>query len=128
MSANKFSQDALEPMLDQLDEQGRTPETLHADGGYGRDGNVVGADSRGVDLQSPAAGNPPQNDTLTVDDFAIDEASETVERCPAGRLPESSVYDSEKGRTRTVMSACKKPTHSKRTTRFAPEASRSTAD
>ena len=103
--AHKSDQDALEPMLDQLDEQGRTPETLHADGGYGRDGNVVGADSRGVDLQSPAAGNPPQNDTLTVDDFAIDEASETVERCPAGCVPESSVYDSEKGRTRTVMSA-----------------------
>jgi len=103
--AHKSDQDALEPMLDQLGEQARTPETMHADGGYGRDENVVNAAGRGVDLQSPAAGNPPQNDTLTVDDFAIDEASETVERCPAGCVPESSVHDSEKGRTRTVMSA-----------------------
>ena len=103
--AHKSDQDALEPMLDQLEEQNRTPETMHADGGYGRDENVVAAADRGVDLQSPAAGNPPQNDTLTVDDFAIDESSETVEHCPAGCVPESSVYDSEKGRTRTVMSA-----------------------
>ena len=103
--AHKSDQDAPEPMLDQLEEQDRTPETLHADGGYGRDNNVVAAADRGVDLQSPAAGNPPQNDTLTVDDFAIDEASETVERCPAGCVPRSSVHDSEKGRTRTVMSA-----------------------
>ena len=34
--AHKSDQDALEPMLDQLGGQGRTPETLHADGGYGR--------------------------------------------------------------------------------------------
>lgn len=103
--AHKSDQDALEPMLDQLDEQDRTPETMYADGGYGRDENVVEAGGRGVDLQSPVAGSPPRNDTLTVDDFAIDEASETVERCPAGCVPESSVHDSEKGRTRTVFSA-----------------------
>jgi len=104
--AHKSDQDALVPILDQLDEQDRTPETLHADGGYGRDENVVEAASRGVDLQSPVAGKAPQNEgDLTVDDFAIDEATETVERCPAGRVPESSVHDSEKGRTRTVFSA-----------------------
>jgi len=103
--AHKSDQDALVPILDQLDEQDRMPETLHADGGYGRDENVVEAAARGVDLQSPVAGGPPQNDTLTVDDFVIDEATETVERCPAGCMPESSVHDTEKGRTRTVMSA-----------------------
>jgi len=103
--AHKSDQDALVGILDQLGEQDRMPETLHADGGYGRDENVVEADSRGVDLQSPVAGNPPQNDILTVDDFAIDEASETVERCPAGCVPESSVHDAKKGRTRTVMPA-----------------------
>ena len=103
--AHKSDQNALAGVLDQLDAQGRTPETMHADGGYGRDENVIEAASRGVDLQSPVAGKAPQNDTLTVDDFAIDEASETVERCPAGCTPKSSLHDTEKGRTRTVMSA-----------------------
>jgi IS5 family transposase len=104
--AHVCDQDAVEPMLDQLAEHDRTPETLYADTGYGRDENVVEAERRGVDLQSPVAGQPPQNaDDLTVDDFVIDAASETVERCPAGCEPPSSVHDAESGRTRTVMRA-----------------------
>ncbi len=82
------------------------PESLYGDGGYGRDENVVKAAARGVDLQSPVAGGPPQNEgDLTVDDFAIDERTETVERCPNGCVPTSSTHDAEKGRTRTVMEA-----------------------
>jgi len=101
--AHKSDQDAVEPMLDQLAAGDRLPETLHADGGYGRDENVVEAERRGVDLQSPVTDSPQQG-SLTVDDFAIDEAAETVERCPNGCVPESSEHDVEKGRTRTVMS------------------------
>jgi len=107
--AHQSDQEAVAPMLDQLDEHDRTPETLYADGGYGRDENVVKAEARGVDLQSPVAGGPPQNqDELTVDDFAIDEGTETVARCPNGCVPTSSTYDPEKGQTQTVMpaSAC----------------------
>ena len=107
--AHQSDQDAVEPMLDQLEPNDRRPEVLYADGGYGRDENVVKADARGVDLQSPVAGGPPQNDgELTVDDFVIDEESETVERCPNGCVPTSSTHDAEKGRTQTVMpaSAC----------------------
>jgi len=107
--AHQSDQEAVEPMLDQLGKHDRRPEILYGDGGYGRDENVVKADARGVDLQSPVAGGPPQNDgELTVDDFAIDEQSETVERCPNGCVPTSSTYDAEKGRTQTVMpaSAC----------------------
>ena len=104
--AHASDQDALEPMLDQLAEYDRTPETLYGDTGYGRDENVVEADRRGVDLQSPVAGQPPANsDDLTVDDFVIDQTSETVQRCPAGCEPESSVHDAESGRTHTVMRA-----------------------
>ena len=104
--AHRSDQDAVEPMLDQLEQHDRTPKTLYADGGYGRDENVVKAEARGVDLQSPVAGGPPQNEgDLTVDDFAIDERTETVERCPNGCVPASSAHDGEKGQTRTVMEA-----------------------
>lgn len=103
-------QDALVPMLDQLQRQDRSPEILYADTGFGRDENVVAAEQRGVDLQSPVAGAAPQEaGELTVDDFVIDERTETVSRCPNGSVPVSSEHDVQRGRTRTVMndSACR---------------------
>jgi len=102
--AHQSDQDAVEPMLDQLAEHGRAPDSMYADTGYGRDENVVEAERRGVDLQSPVGGGSPQNpENLTVDDFVIDEATETVRRCPNGCVPKSSTHDPEKGETRTVM-------------------------
>jgi hypothetical protein len=102
--AHESDQEAVKPMLDQLARQDRKPEIMYTDGGYGRDENVVDAERRGVDLQSPVAGQAPQNEgDLTVDDFVIDEATETVERCPNGCVPISSTHDAEKGRTRTEM-------------------------
>jgi len=96
--------EALEPMLDQLDERGRLPESLGADTHYGSDENVVAAERRGVDLQSPVAGQAPGRDgDLTMDDFVIDEQAETVERCPNGCEPQSSVHDDQTGTTTTVM-------------------------
>jgi len=96
--------DALEPMLDQLEAHGRTPELLHADTHYGSDANVESAAKKGVDLQSPVSGSTSGNeDDLTLDDFVIDEKSETVTRCPNGCEPESSEHDSKSGKTTTVM-------------------------
>ena len=45
---------------------------------------------------------------MNIDDFNIGEASEEVICCPAGHQPESSVYDGQTGKTRTIMpeSAC----------------------
>ena len=42
---------------------------------------------------------------LTIDDFVVDEDTQTVECCPNGHEPVSSVHDPDKGRTRTVMDA-----------------------
>jgi hypothetical protein len=102
--ADAQDRDALVPMLDQLETQDRLPETAYTDSHYGSDDNVVVAADRGVDLQSPVSGSSPESESdLTVDDFVIDEQSETVVRCPNGCEPESSVHDSEQGRTTTVM-------------------------
>lgn len=104
--AHTSDQEAVDPMLDQLDSHDRKPEVLYADGGYGRDENVVNAEKRGVDLQSPTSGMSPQDaEALTVDDFVIDEETETVERCPNGCEPTSSRYDADKGETTTEMSS-----------------------
>lgn len=102
--AHCSDQDALKPMLDELQQHSLLPEALYADTGYGRDENVVEAQARGVDLQSPVAGAAPQNpQDLTVDDFDIDEQTEEVRCCPNGHVPLSSQHDRQTGTTKTVM-------------------------
>jgi len=103
--AHCSDQDAVEPMLDQLEAHGRTPEKLVADTGYGSDHNVVAAEARGVDLQSPVGGKPPAEGQLTLKDFVIDPSNEAVLRCPHGCRPASSVHDKQTGRTTTWMEA-----------------------
>jgi hypothetical protein len=100
-------QDAVEPMLDQLESHDREPELLFGDTHYGSDENVEAAAQRGVDLQSPVSGvTPGQPGDLTIDDFVIDETSHEVQRCPAGHTPLSSQYDSEQDQTVTEMDPC----------------------
>lgn len=99
--------DAVEPMLDQLEEANRMPEIALADGAYGSDENVEHAEARGVDLQSPVSGTPENNDAyaMNIDDFVVNEKTEEVELCPAGNRPVSSSHNTETGKTRTVMDA-----------------------
>ena len=102
--AHCYDQDTVEPMLDDLEQQDSLPKVLYADTHYGSDANVEAAAKRGVDLQSPVSGSTSQKDgDLTLDDFVIDEESETVTRCPNGCETASSVHDSESGKTTTVM-------------------------
>ena len=102
--AHCSDQDALEPMLDQLEANDRKPELLFADTHYGSDENVEATACRGVDLQSPVSGVTPSNaGDLTIDDFVIDEERQVVARCPAGHEPLSSQYDPKKDQTVTEM-------------------------
>jgi hypothetical protein len=96
---------ATGPVLEQLDEQGLLPELLLADTHYGGDESVVRAREKGVDVQAPVGGIKTQRapDALSIDDFVVDEATETVERCPAGHRPVCSEHDAHSGRTRTEM-------------------------
>ena len=100
--------DALTPMLDQLEEAGRMPEELAADTAYAGDENVQAADARGVDLIGPVPGRSPELDaaTLTVDDFAFDERTGTIDACPAGHAPTSCSRDAATTRIEMPASAC----------------------
>ena len=105
--AHCSDQDAVKPMLDQLDTNDRQPELLFGDTHYGSDENVEAAAQRGVDLQSPVSGVTPGNAAdLTIDDFVIDDERHVVQRCPAGHEPLSSQYDSEQDQTVTEMAPC----------------------
>jgi hypothetical protein len=102
--------EAVEPVLDRLEESSLLPKELLVDTSYASDENVQKAEARGVELVGPVPGSGGQeaDDELTIDDFNIDESTEQVVCCPAGHEPVSSIYDPETGKTRTVMpdSAC----------------------
>lgn len=101
---------AVAGMLDRLKAGARLPEELLADTLYTGDDNVQAAEARGVDLIGPVPGRAPEAgpEALTIDDFAWDERTGTVDTCPAGHRPTSCSFDAETATTRVEMpaSAC----------------------
>lgn len=104
---------AVEPVLDTLEQTDLLPEELIADTLYCSDENVQRAEQRGVELVGPVSGSDKANEDasyerLTIDDFDIDEQTEEVKCCPAGHVPQSSTVDEQTEKTTTVMpeSAC----------------------
>ena len=106
-------QTAVEPdttaagkVLDSLEESELLPREMFADTHYCSDENIQAAAERGVELVGPVqCGSLSDKDVdhLNVDDFDIDEQTEEVACCPAGHQPQSSVHDSQTGKTKTVM-------------------------
>jgi len=104
---------AMEPVLNTLEQTELLPEALIADTLYCSDENVQKTEQRGVELVGPVSGPDTANENasferLTIDDFDIDEHTEDVKCCPAGHAPKSSVVDEQTEKTMTVMpeSAC----------------------
>ena len=101
---------AVVPVLDQLKEGERLPNELLADTIYCGDENVQAAAALGVDLVGPVPGRAPAADpgALTVDDFAWNEHTRTIDACPAGHRPTSCSHDAKTATTRVEMpaSAC----------------------
>jgi hypothetical protein len=106
-TASRPDEDAVEPVLDQLEKNQNVPELLLADGNYGSDNNVQKAAERGVDLQAPVKGKVAEETihALNIDDFVVAEEAETVERCPTGCVPKTSLHDPKTGKTTTLMNA-----------------------
>jgi hypothetical protein len=109
-TASELDADAVEPMLDQLEQAERKPEEMLADTLYTGDENVQAAAARGVDLVGPVPGRAPEAnaEAMTVDDFGWDERTGTIDACPAGHQPTSCERDEATARTRIDMpaSAC----------------------
>jgi hypothetical protein len=123
---------ALPLVLDELATQQVLPATLLADTLYGSDENVQAAASGGVELVSPTqdgahaaaaptvAGSTDQTEVardqadgmtvamdgeVTLADFVLVGATETVTQCPKGQTPASSRPDRSTGKTTTTMPA-----------------------
>jgi len=106
-TAYETDEAALVSMLDELEQANLLPEAMLADTVYANDENVQVAAARGVELVGPIPGRAPEssNEALTIDDFAVDERTGTVETCPAGHEPLSSTRDEQTGKTKIEMPA-----------------------
>jgi hypothetical protein len=109
---------ALPPLLEQLQEQERLPESMLADTAYGSDENVRLAETLNVELVSPVAGpkgeekaqaTSPAADAapaiapLSIDDFALDERTGQVKVCPSGKIPLQVLHDAKTETTTIAM-------------------------
>lgn len=99
--------EAVRPMLEQLDANGLTPEQMLADTAYGSDENYATAESFGVELVAPVPGRDPElgADELTLDDFAHNEVTGSVDACPAGHSPLQVTRDETTQTTTVFLSA-----------------------
>ena len=112
-TASEHDAHAVKPILESLKSQGLLPESMLADTAYGSDENVQLAAKDGVELVSPVGGpkgeatpdstaETPAVEPLSIDDFAVDERTGQVDRCPAGRIPLTVTCDAN-GKTTVEM-------------------------
>jgi IS5 family transposase len=102
-TAAEQDSNSLMPVVEQLVEQERTPDTLLADTGYGSDENVQAAAQQGVELVAPVAGarkggsvnGADETSPLHALDFARDKDTGEVVRCPMGNVPLAVGNDGE---------------------------------
>jgi len=96
--------DAIEPVVDALERNRLTPESMLADTAYGSDGNVQACKGKGVELVSPASGKKPDDAyAINSDDFVVHDSTGEVECCPRGENPVESSRDEATGQTLVVM-------------------------
>jgi hypothetical protein len=100
-------EEAVAPVLADLQASGLLPEQMLGDMHYPSDENVQLAENYGVELVGPVPGAEPAQrpDDLTIDDFVVDETTEQVTCCPDGQAPVRSVPHPASGRTHTTMPA-----------------------
>ena len=102
-TACKSDADALESVREDLRESELLPAQMLADTSYGSDENVQASAEDGTELISPVSGKTPDENTMAIGDFEVDDATEEVKTCPAGHTPMKSEHDPETGKTRTEM-------------------------
>ena len=86
--AHESDQNSSTPIIEDLEDKGRKPDTLYEDAGYGSGENIIEAKERGVKLMTPIeAGAKPKEGNLTLTDFSITDGGAQVIRCPEGKMP-----------------------------------------
>jgi hypothetical protein len=86
--AHESDQNSSTPIIEKLEENGRKPDTLYEDAGFGSGKNIIEAEGHGVRLVVPIeAGAKPKEGSLTLTKFTITEDGNQVLQCPEGKRP-----------------------------------------
>lgn len=101
--ASASDMDSEKLIQEKLKEEGRLPEKLYADAGYGSDDNYVNAAKDGIELIAPAPHQPEGK--VGLDECNWDEQNRIVE-CPAGKKPILKSFKNGKGRALFFQSVC----------------------
>ena len=82
--ANKSDQNALMPIIEELDDQGLRPDIVAADAGYVSGKNILDAEEQDVVLLGPlTTGRSSDKDRLSLADFHMD-IEDRIFECPQG--------------------------------------------
>jgi hypothetical protein len=100
--AHVGDREALIPAIENTEQRGIKPEELGADTAYGGDENVEQASGQGVEVIAPAHSSDGQGGKLGIKDFACDEETGTVKKCPQGHAAQKT-YRTPKGRIVSVF-------------------------
>lgn len=105
-TAAEHDANAMDEVLDELERNEAMPESLEADTSYGSDENVERCEAKGVELVSPTPGQKPADvHAINSDDFAVDEMTHEVTRCPNGEMPRETHRNTQEQSTTVVMEA-----------------------
>ena len=95
----------IEQVCEALKKSDLLPKQMLADTLYGSDDNVQKCAEDKFDLISPVSGKVPTAGKMTILDFEVDEKTEIVIKCPAGRTPSKSMFYPKSNTIRTTIPA-----------------------
>ena len=103
-TASESDQNAVNPMLEKMEENNAKPEELLADSGYGSDENVINAAKKEVELLAPTTGKTEGR--LGLEECEFDDDNRII-KCPRGKKPLHKKFDGQKGRAVFFSKTCK---------------------
>lgn len=97
--------DAVEKVIEDLEDRDLVPDELPADPAYGGDANVESAEEKGVDLVAPVPGAKKYDgEEIGYEQFKLNEEKEVV-ACPAGHVVQSTNHNAKRDYTFAQMDA-----------------------
>jgi hypothetical protein len=102
-TASECDQNALKPMLEELEKIDAKPDELLADSGYGSDDNMRNMAEKGIELIAPTTGKDSKK--VGLEECELDDENRIL-RCPCGKRPLQKRYANGKGRAVFAGDAC----------------------
>ena len=104
-TASESDQNAINPVIEILEDNSAKPKEILADSGYGSDDNVMNLKEKEIELVAPVLGKNKAG--FGLENFVFDENNKIIE-CPIGKTPMSKSFNGTKGYAVFSNSKCGK--------------------